>query len=94
MSRNWTPADVTGIIANPFYAINIAPVLAEPHPLLINEDQWVASNIKLMRTSGLTPTFATCSRSSRATIQPRHPAAEQPDSTKYAPSRSQDLNSY
>jgi len=52
MSRNWTPADVTGIIANPFYAINIAPVLAEPHPLPISEDQWVASNIKLIKDLG------------------------------------------
>jgi len=26
--RRFTPADVTGIVGNPFYAINIAPVLA------------------------------------------------------------------
>lgn len=48
MSRDWTPADVTGIIGNPVYAINIAPVLAEPHPLLISEEQWVATNARLI----------------------------------------------
>jgi len=27
----WTPADVTGMIANPFYAIEIDENLATPH---------------------------------------------------------------
>lgn len=52
MSRDWTPADVTGVIGNPVYAINIAPVLAEPHPLLISEEQWVATNAKLIADLG------------------------------------------
>jgi len=51
-SRDWTPADVTGIVANPIYAINIAPVLAEPHPLLISEEQWVTANAKLIADLG------------------------------------------
>jgi len=52
MSRDWTLADVTGIVGNPVYAINIAPVLAEPHPLLISEEQWVAANAKLIADLG------------------------------------------
>jgi hypothetical protein len=52
MSRDWTPADVTGIVGNPVYAINIAPVLAEPHPLLISEEQWVTANAKLIADLG------------------------------------------
>ena len=52
MSRDRTPADVTGIIGNPVYAINIAPVLAEPHPQLISEEQWVATNAKLIADLG------------------------------------------
>ena len=52
MPPDWTLADVTAVIGNPIYAINIAPVLAEPHPLLISEDQWVATNIKLIKDLG------------------------------------------
>ena len=43
---------MTAVIGNPIYAINIAPVLAEPHPLLISEHQWVASNVKLIEDLG------------------------------------------
>ena len=37
----WTPGDVTSMIANPFYAINIDEGLAVPHEPLISEDDWV-----------------------------------------------------
>ncbi len=52
MRPEWTPADVTGIIGNPVYAINIAPVLAKPHPALITEDDWIAANAKLIDDLG------------------------------------------
>lgn len=52
MRPDWTPADVTGIIGKPVYAINIAPVLAEPHPLLISEEEWIAANAKLIENHG------------------------------------------
>jgi len=52
MQPDVTPADVTGIVANPFYAINIAPVLAEPHPPLISEQEWITANIKLIEDLG------------------------------------------
>ena len=34
----WTPGDVTSMIANPFYAINIDEGLVLPHEPLISED--------------------------------------------------------
>jgi hypothetical protein len=43
---------VTGIVGNPAYAINIAPVLAEPHPPLITEGDWIAANAKLIEDLG------------------------------------------
>ena len=52
MQRDWTPGDVNGIVANPFYAVNIAPVLAEPHPPLIGEEEWIAANVKLIEDLG------------------------------------------
>jgi hypothetical protein len=52
MRPDLTPADVTGIVANPIYAINIAPVLAEPHPALISEQEWIAANVKLIEDLG------------------------------------------
>ena len=52
MRPNFSPADVAGIVGNPFYAINIAPVLAEPHPPLISEQEWITANIKLIENLG------------------------------------------
>ena len=52
MRPDFTPADVTGIVGNPIYAINIAPVLAEPHPALISEQEWITANIKLIEDLG------------------------------------------
>ena len=52
MQPDLTPADVTGIIANPIYAINIAPVLAEPRPALISEPAWIAANVNLIEDLG------------------------------------------
>jgi hypothetical protein len=43
---------VTGIIGNPVHALNIAPVLAEPHPALISEEDWIAANTKLIDDLG------------------------------------------
>jgi hypothetical protein len=52
MESDWTPADVSGLIGNPFYAINIDPVLATPHELLIGEEQWIAANVKQIQDLG------------------------------------------
>jgi hypothetical protein len=44
--------DVRRILLNPFYAIEIAPVLAEPHETMVSEDQWVAANAQLIQKVG------------------------------------------
>lgn len=48
----WTPDDVAGMIANPFYAIDIDPALAVPHEPLLSEDQWVQVNARLVEELG------------------------------------------
>jgi hypothetical protein len=52
MNPDWTPAEVSALIGNPFYAINIDPILAEPHPPLISEEQWIAANITQIENLG------------------------------------------
>ncbi len=47
-----TEEDVRRMLLNPFYAIEIAPVLAEPHDTMVSEDQWVAANAKLIQEIG------------------------------------------
>ena len=48
----WTPGDITGMIANPFYAINIDEGLALPHEPLISEDDWITANVSLIEELG------------------------------------------
>jgi len=48
----WTPGDITGMIANPFYAINIDEGLALPHEPLIIEDDWTTANVSLIDELG------------------------------------------
>jgi hypothetical protein len=38
---DWTPGDVAGMVANPFYAITVDETLTLPHEPLISEDDWV-----------------------------------------------------
>jgi hypothetical protein len=52
MTEAWTPGDAGALIGNPFYAINIDPMLAEPHEPLVSEDQWVAANVKQIEDLG------------------------------------------
>jgi hypothetical protein len=49
---DWTTDDVNALLGNPFYAINIEPALAEPHPPLISEDEWIAANVKQIEDLG------------------------------------------
>src|SRR5690348_6067900 len=51
----WTPGDVTGMITNPFYAINIDEGLAVPHEPLISEDDWIRANVRLIEELGAEP---------------------------------------
>ncbi len=54
MSDNdeWTPGDVTSMIANPFYAINIDEGLAVSHEPLISEGDWITANVRLVEELG------------------------------------------
>jgi hypothetical protein len=49
---NWTPGDVTGMIANPFYAITIDKGLTLPHEPMISEDDWIKANVELISELG------------------------------------------
>jgi len=52
MARKWTSEDVAHVIANPFYAVRIAPWLGTEHPTLISEDEWVQANVQLVEEMG------------------------------------------
>lgn len=49
---DWTPGDVTGMIANPFYAITIDETLTFPHEPIISEDDWIKANVNLINELG------------------------------------------
>ncbi len=51
----WAPGDIAGMIANPFYAINIDDGLAMPHEPLISEDDWIKANVRLIKELGPEP---------------------------------------
>ncbi|MEQ3551781.1 hypothetical protein WIS52_15005 [Pseudonocardia nematodicida] len=40
------------LVVNPYYAINIAPKLAEPHLATVTEQQWIEANRKLLAQIG------------------------------------------
>jgi hypothetical protein len=51
----WTPADVAGMIVNPFYAIEIDENLTVPHEPIISEEEWVKANARLIEELGPEP---------------------------------------
>jgi hypothetical protein len=55
MTDDWSPGDLNALIGNPFYAIEIDPVLAEPHEPLVSEDEWVAANVSSIEELGAEP---------------------------------------
>jgi hypothetical protein len=65
---DWTAGDITGIVANPFYAINIEQGLALPHEPMISEDDWIKANVKLTGELGPGPYLRNLCPSSKATI--------------------------
>lgn len=52
MTEEWTPGDIGALIGNPFYAINLDPILAEPHKPLIDEETWIQANVKQIEDLG------------------------------------------
>jgi hypothetical protein len=69
--EGWTAGDVTGMIANPFYAITIDEGLCLPHEPMISEDDWVKANAKLI--SELGP--EACLRNLLAVLKGNYPRA-------------------
>jgi hypothetical protein len=53
--NDWTPGDIAGMIADPFYAINFDDELALPHEPMISEDDWIKANVNLIRELGPEP---------------------------------------
>ena len=53
--HDWTPGDITGMIANPFYAITIDEGLTLPHEPMISEDDWIEANVNLINELGPEP---------------------------------------
>lgn len=47
--------DTSGLIANPYSAVEAHPVLAEPHETLISEGQWIAANVSALEETGPEP---------------------------------------
>jgi hypothetical protein len=52
VADEWTPGDANAMLGNPFYAIQISPVLAEPHEPLVSEEDWVAANTAVIEEIG------------------------------------------
>ncbi len=40
------PGYVAALLGNPFYAIQIDPMLAEPHEPLVVEETWIKANVQ------------------------------------------------
>jgi hypothetical protein len=49
---DWTPGDVAGMIANPFYAITIDEGLTLPHEPMLSEEDWIKANVQLISELG------------------------------------------
>ena len=47
-----TEAEVTSMLLNPFYAINIAPALADPHEPLVSRREWIGANVNMITDMG------------------------------------------
>jgi len=55
MPDDSSPVDLNALIGNPFYVIEIDPVLAEPHEPIVSEDDWIAANVKSIKQLGPEP---------------------------------------
>lgn len=48
----WTPADSTAILINPYFAIDIDPTLSLPHGKPVSEEHWIDANAQMIRHWG------------------------------------------
>jgi hypothetical protein len=49
---DWTPGELAGVLGNPFNAINLHESLFGPHEHLVDEERWIALNVKLIDQLG------------------------------------------
>lgn len=49
---NMRAEHIQAILANPFYAITVAPQLVKEHALEMSDEQWVQTNARLMQDMG------------------------------------------
>ena len=52
VADEWTPGDLSAVLSNPFYAIDIDPGLAVPHEKVLSEEDWIRVNIRLIEQLG------------------------------------------
>ena len=50
--QRWIEVDVKAMIVNPFYAVNIVPTLCAEHEPIVDRDQWVQANARLIGEMG------------------------------------------
>jgi hypothetical protein len=46
------PGDLAALLSNPFYAIQIDPMLAEPHEPIVDEETWIKANVQSIEELG------------------------------------------
>ena len=51
-SSGMSEDDVRRMLANPFYAITIAPIFCEEHEPIVTEDQWIAAASRDIEENG------------------------------------------
>lgn len=52
MDERIDDVDMRDVFSNPFYAINISPVMAAVHEPMVSEEMWVKVNLKIMQEIG------------------------------------------
>lgn len=50
--QGWTEGDIQAMLVNPFYAVNISPTLCSEHEPIVDRDQWVSANARLIGEMG------------------------------------------
>jgi hypothetical protein len=48
----WTSADTTAVLINPYLTVDIDPTLAYPHRKPVSESHWIAANAQMIRGWG------------------------------------------
>ncbi len=52
MEKDITVEQLRRILANPFYAINIHPSMADEHEPLVSEEQWIKAGVVSIKENG------------------------------------------